>query len=45
MLLPRKTGRLFDDFFNNDFWMSDLPTLKAVPSMKTDIKEVDAIMS
>ena len=41
MLLPRKTNRLFDDFFNNDFWMSDLPALKAVPSMKTDIKEVD----
>ena len=41
MLLPRKTNRLFDDFFNNDFWMSDLPALKSVPSMKTDIKEVD----
>ncbi len=41
MLLPRKTNRLFDDFFNNDFWTSDFPALKAAPSMKTDIKEVE----
>ena len=41
MLLPRKTNRLFDDFFNNDFWAYDFPVLKTAPSMKTDIKEVE----
>ena len=41
MLLPGRSYNLFDDFFNNDFWTSDFPALKAAPSMKTDIKEVE----